>query len=343
MSTTKKRVAIVGASGFTGKEAFRLLEQHPDVDLAGLWSARTEPSARQEYGGRLHEPRSLPLDLEALAGCDAVLLCAPHDASASLAPRLLEHVPLVLDLSAAYRLRDPELYPRFYGFEHPAKGLLQERVYGLTEWARASLRAARLVACPGCYVTSVLLPLLALRDAGVVAEDDIIADCKSGVSGAGKAANAITHFASVHDDFRAYGVGTHRHEPEIREQFESDRVFFTPHLLPLFRGILTTLHLRAKSGVRAPQAREAMAARYEQDPFVQIRDAGLPSIADVAGSNRCVIGVADHGDRLVVVSCLDNLVKGAAGQAIQNLNIALDLPETAGLGPVRDAIPGWGS
>ena len=336
-----KRVAIVGASGFTGKEAYRLLAEHPDVEVAGLWSARTEPSPRQDYGGGLHEVTSQPLDVEALEGCDAVLLCAPHDASASLAPKLLDKVPLVLDLSAAYRLRDAQLYPRFYNFEHPAPELLQERVYGLTEWTRDELPGARLVACPGCYVTSVLLPLLALREAKLLTDDDIIADCKSGVSGAGKGANAITHFASVSEDFRAYGVGTHRHEPEIREQFGSDRVFFTPHLLPVFRGILTTLHLRAKNGATARDVRRALTARYAQDPFVQIRENGLPSLAEVQGSNRCVIGVADHSSRIVVVSCIDNLVKGAAGQAVQNLNIALGLSETAGLGPVHAAIPGW--
>lgn len=339
-TATKKRVAIVGASGFTGKEALRLLAQHPHVEVAGLYSARSgEATAASTYAGALHEAPSASLDLGALQGCDAVLLCAPHEASATLVPDLLEVVPLVLDLSAAYRFRDAALYPRFYGFEHPAKPLLEERVYGLTEFARDDVRRARLIACPGCYVTSALLPLLALRDAGLLEDGDIIADCKSGVSGAGKAASEVTHFASVHEDFRAYGVGTHRHEPEIREQFGSERVYFTPHLLPIFRGILTTLHLRARGG--ADRVRAALQARFADEVFVSVREQGLPAVSEAQGSNRCVLGVASHGDRVVVVSVLDNLVKGASGQAIQNLNVALGLPETAGLAPVHAAIPGW--
>lgn len=335
-----KRVAVVGASGFTGKEAIRLLAAHPSIEISGLWSARSEPSPQQEYRGALHEVPSGALDLDALAGCDAVLLCAPHRASATLAPKILERGPRVIDLSAAYRLADATQYPRFYDFEHPHPELLSERVYGLTEWARDDLRTAKLIANPGCYVTSVLLPMLALRAAGLVDESsDVIADCKSGVSGAGKAATQVTHFASVYDDFRAYGVGTHRHQPEIREQLGSERVYFTPHLLPLFRGILTTLHLRCTASADA--ARTALRDRYEGDPFVTVLADGLPTLADVQGSNRCVLGVAAHGDRLVVVSCLDNLVKGAAGQAIQNLNVALDLEESAGLGPVVPVIPGW--
>ncbi|MCA8968198.1 MAG: N-acetyl-gamma-glutamyl-phosphate reductase [Planctomycetes bacterium] len=336
----KRRVAVVGASGFTGKEALRLLAQHPHVEVTGVYSARSgEASAAETYAGALREPVSASLDLDALGTNDAVLLCAPHEASATLVPQLLESVPLVLDLSAAYRLRDAAMYPRFYGFEHPAPDLLEERVYGLTEFAREELRNTRLVACPGCYVTSVLLPLLALRDAGLLTDDDVIADCKSGVSGAGKAATGVTHFASVHEDFRAYGVGTHRHEPEIREQFASDRVYFTPHLLPIFRGILSTLHLRADGD--ANSVREALRTRFEGEPFVSVLDKGLPAVSEAQTSNRCVLGVASHGDRIVVVSCIDNLVKGASGQAIQNLNVALDLPETAGLEPVHAAIPGW--
>lgn len=342
LPASKRRVAIVGASGFTGKECYRLLAEHPSIEVAGMWSARREPSPHQEYAGSLHELPSLALDLDAIGACDAAMLCAPHQASAELAPAILERGARVIDLSAAYRLRDPQLYPRFYGFEHPHPELLETRVYGLTEWAHDALADARLVANPGCYVTSALLPMMALRAAGLVDDDaDIIADCKSGVSGAGKGATPVTHFASVYDDFRAYGVGTHRHEPEIREQLGSDAIYFTPHLLPLFRGILTTLHFRTKGAASASEVRAALQARYEASAFVQVLEDGLPSLAAVQGSNRCVLGVAAHGDRVVVVSCLDNLVKGAAGQAVQNLNVALGLDETAGLGPTVAAIPGW--
>ncbi len=340
-----KRVAIVGTSGFTGKECLRLLANHPGVKDVILMSARDAPSPPTQYRGALAEPPSQPFDAEVLTGLDAVFVCAPHDASAALVPLLLERVHTVIDLSAAFRLSDPALYPLHYGFAHPAPMLLASAVYGLPELGREALRDARLIANPGCYVTSVVLPVRPLLEAHCIAqESDIIADCKSGVSGAGKASTAVTHFASAHDDFRAYAVGTHRHEPEIREQTRCQRVYFTPHLLPLFRGILSTIHIVPGAGVRADDIRAALRDRYASERFVRVlaEDAGLPCIADVRQSNGCAIGVAQHGDRVVVVSCIDNLIKGAAGQAIQNFNVAFGLDEAAGLpAPTDERLQGW--
>jgi len=340
----KKRVAVVGATGFTGKECLRLLGGHEAVDVVAVMSARAEPGTPEPTPGALYEPELDPLDLDALAGTDAVLLCAPHQVAATLVPEVLERTGHVIDLSAAYRVKDTSIYETHYGFRHPHPELTQEAVFGLTEWARDELADARLVANPGCYVTSVLLALEPVLLAGCLAPgSDMIADCKSGVSGAGKSLTATTHFASVHEDFRAYSVGVHRHEPEMREHLGSDRLFFTPHLLPIFRGILATIHVTPAPGHDPGSIRDALRERYRDEPFVGVRAANeaLPCIADVQGTNRCEIGVAAHGDRAILVSCLDNLIKGAAGQAIQNLNCVLGLDETTGLLTPSLAPRGW--
>ncbi|PIE22054.1 MAG: N-acetyl-gamma-glutamyl-phosphate reductase [Planctomycetota bacterium] len=343
--SAKLRVGLLGASGFTGKECLLWLGRHPNIELVTVMSARKDPALDPNpYPGAMQEPRATAYDPKALQGLDAVFVCTPHETAAKLVPDFIDSVRTTIDLSAAFRLRDPGLYQSFYGFEHPAVELLNERVYGLSEWARAELLGARLIANPGCYVSSVLLPLRALEEEDALApETDIIADCKSGVSGAGKGLSSVTHFSSVHDDFRAYGVGSHRHEPEIRQELGSDRVYFTPHLLPVFRGILSTLHLAPKSGHDADSIREILKDRYACDPFIVVHEADqpLPCLAEVQRSNRCHLGTAQHGDRIVVVSCLDNLVKGAAGQAIQNFNLAFELDEEAGLSDGSQAPRGW--
>ena len=336
------RIAVLGTSGFTGKECLRLLGAHPGFEVSATLSLREEPGEGLSYPGALREDSSDALDLARLEGVDAVLVCGPHEQSADLVPGLLEVVPRVIDLSAAFRLADPTLYPTYYGFEHPRADLLESRVFGLTEWARADLPTAQLVANPGCYVTSVLLPLKALLAKGCVADgSSIIADCKSGVSGAGKTLGPSTHFASVHEDFRAYAVGAHRHEPEIREQSGLDRVYFTPPLLPVFRGILSTLHLEPSPGMSVDDLRAVLADRYRDEPFVEVLEEGLPCLSEVQVTNLCRIGLAQHDDRIVLVSCLDNLIKGAAGQAIQNLNAMFGLPETLGLAVTSLAPQGW--
>lgn len=326
----KQRAAIVGASGYTGRELLRLLAHHPRLTAEVAMTAR--PGAAPEPPASPNEPVIEALDLDRLDAVDAVFLCTPHGAASGIAVAALARGKPVVDLSADFRLQDPAVYQRTYGTAHPAPELLQQAVYGLTEHARQAVGSARLVANPGCYPTSILLPLLPLLANGLVdAHAPIVADSKSGVSGAGKAPSDRTHFGNVHENFLAYGIGTHRHLPEIWQQAGTERVVFTPHLLPVFRGILTTLYLQPAAGVSAAAMRSCLAERYAGEPFVRVYDRGLPELSSVQQTNRCDIAVADSGPLVVVVSAIDNLVKGASGQALQNMNRMLGLPETDGL------------
>ena len=317
-------MAIVGTSGYAGRELQRLIQGHPGLDEPLLLSARggSAPAGVTEYEG------------SALRGTEVVFLCTPHGAAQPLVRDALEQGCRVVDLSADFRLRDPAQYAAAYGAEHAAPDLLPEAVYGLTEHARARLPEARLVANPGCYPTSVLLPLIPLAKAGLVDNrTPVVCDAKSGVSGAGNTPTAANVFGAVHDNFRAYAVGGHRHAPEIRQESGMADVLFVPHLLPVFRGILSTIYLRPAPGATVAGMREHLRACWEHEPFVQLLDEadGQPQLADVQRTNRCVVAVTDQGGFAVVTSVIDNLVKGAAGQAIQNVNLMLGFPETAGL------------
>ncbi|MCB9879272.1 MAG: N-acetyl-gamma-glutamyl-phosphate reductase [Planctomycetes bacterium] len=323
-------VAIVGASGYTGRELMRLLRHHPQLRLASAMTAR--PGSQPEPPALPCDPTVEALDLDRLADVDGVFLCTPHGAAASIAADLLARGTRVVDLSADFRLRDPQAYARTYAAEHPAPALLGEAVYGLTEHARDAVAKARLCANPGCYPTSILLPLLPLLQNGLVADGQpIVADSKSGTSGAGKAPGERTHFGNVHENFCAYGVGTHRHAPEIWQQAGTERIVFTPHLLPTFRGILSTIYVPPATGVTADQVRDCLAERYAAEPFVSVYQKGLPELRCVQMTNECHVAVAPSGPYVVVVSVIDNLVKGASGQALQNMNVMLGLDETAGL------------
>ena len=318
-----KRACVVGATGYAGRELCALLARHPDLQLVTRMSTRP---------GTVSDPQLAPLDPAALGDFDAVFLCTPHGSAAPLAQAALAGGATVVDVSADFRLRDPALYQATYGVEHPCPDLLDVAVYGLTEHARPALTGARLVANPGCYATAVLLGLLPLLRSGLV--DDtapIVADAKSGVSGAGKRPSEITHYANVHENFSAYAVGTHRHTPEIHQAAETDRIVFVPHLLPCFRGILATLYLQPASGNDAESMRECLQAAYSGETFVHVTAAGTPELREVQHTNHCRLGVAQAGPLVVVVSVIDNLVKGAAGQALQNMNLALGLEESAGL------------
>ncbi|MBX3461954.1 MAG: N-acetyl-gamma-glutamyl-phosphate reductase [Planctomycetes bacterium] len=325
-----KRAAIVGASGYTGRELLTLLARHPGLRAEVVMTAR--PGAEPEPPADPDEPAIAPFDAGRLAEVDGVFLCTPHGAASEVARAALARGARVVDLSADFRLRDPAAYARAYGSAHPAPDLLAQAVYGLTEHARAALGGARLVANPGCYPTSILLPLLPLLAAGLVdAAAPIVADSKSGVSGAGKTPSERTHFGSVHENCLAYGVGVHRHLPEIHQAAGTDRIVFTPHLLPAFRGILTTLYLQPAAGVTAEAMRGCLQERYAGEPFVHVRARGLPELRHVRHRNRCDLAVAASGPLVVVVAALDNLRKGAASQALQNMNLLLGLPETDGL------------
>lgn len=325
-------VALLGASGYAGRELRALVDRHPHLRLAAAMSSRA--GVEPPPPALPVDPIIDPLDLDRLDDVDLVFLCTPHGAAAPLALAALERGVRVVDLSADFRLRDAALYARVYGVEHPAPGLLAEAVYGLTEYARTDLVGAQLVANPGCYPTAALLALRPLLIAGLLDRDaPVVIDAKSGLSGAGRSASATTHFGNVHDNFRAYGVGTHRHAPEIEQEFGgSAPIVFTPHLLPVFRGILETIYVHPARGVDADAIRAALAARYVDEPFVAVYERGLPELDRVQRTNACHLGVAANGPLVCLVSAIDNLVKGAAGQALQNANIVLGLPETAGLG-----------
>ncbi len=326
----RRPVGIVGASGYVGQELTRLLAQHPALVVRERMTARpgVVPDAPES---EFDEPLSA-LDVEAFSTLEGVFLCTPHGAATELARAALAAGCKVVDLSADFRLRDPTRYAAAYGQAHGAPELLGEAVYGLTEHAREGLDRARLVANPGCYPTAVLLPLLPLLAAGAIdGESPIIADCKSGLSGAGKTPSAKSHFGAVHENFQAYSVGDHRHAPEIHQEARTERIVFVPHLLPVFRGILATIYVTPAPGTSAADLRSILASRYEGERFVRVLGRSMPRLSDVQRTNLCAIGLADAWGQVVIVSVIDNLVKGAAGQAIQNMNRLLSIDEGAGL------------
>ncbi len=333
------RVGIYGATGYTGLELTRLLWRHPVVEVAFVTSGSRAGDRLSQVHPQAPDLTLVDPDRAPAGDVDCALLCLPHAASAERAVTLLDAGLRVIDLSADFRLRDADTYRQWYDHEHPAPALLSEAIYGLTEHARTRLPGARLVANPGCYATSILLPLLPLVEAGAL-RGSIIADSKSGVSGAGRVPRPHTHFVEVQEGFSAYAIGrAHRHLPEMEQALagrgQAPPLIFSPHLLPVRRGILSTLYLELAPGWSHGRLRERLSAAYQGEPFVQLLEPGaLPSLAHVQRTNRCVIGSAPAGEgRAILVSCLDNLVKGAAGQAVQNLNAMFGLDETVGLEP----------
>lgn len=325
------RVGVAGATGYAGQELVRLLARHPAADLrlamaSGATGGRPAPALARVWPGEV-----APLDPDRLAAdLDAVFLAVPEQAAAQLAPALVAAGRRVFDLSGAFRLRDRALRERWYPHSpEPPAGA----AYGLTELDRAAVRDARLVACPGCYPTAALLALRPLQAAGLLRPDaGVVIDAKSGVSGAGKTPSERTHFSECHGNVGAYGVFAHRHAAEIEQELGLD-VTFVPHLVPLDRGILETIYVRLRAGAASDEVAAAYQAAYAGAPFVRLTGDALPEIKHVAYTNFCDIGWKVDGDtgRLVIVACIDNLVKGAAGQAVQNFNVAFDLDERAGL------------
>jgi N-acetyl-gamma-glutamyl-phosphate reductase len=322
-------VAVAGATGYTGQELLRILSRHPSVrvTLATVSGTQTRrlPALARVWNGTL-----TPLDPDALLReADVVFLAMPDTAAAELAPRLLDGGVRVIDLSGAFRLRSEDLRTRWYP---ETRGLPAGTAYGLTEIERGHVRQARLVANPGCYPTAALLALTPLVKAGVLRDgSDIIVDAKSGVSGAGKSPTERTHFSEVHGSLSAYGVFGHRHGAEI-EQGVGRSITFTPHLLPIDRGILETIYASVATGTTDDQLAAVYDRAYANEPFVRVTGTELPEIKHVVHTNFCDIGWRlDGKGRLILVAVIDNLVKGASGQAVQNLNVMLDLPEQSGL------------
>lgn len=331
-----KRVGIIGASGYTGAELLRLCAQHPDVHVeratgdsqAGTLAAQLYPSLAAEYPDLVFEEYSK----ESFVGLDVVFLAVPHEAALEIAPDLVGNVGCVIDLSAAFRLKDSSLYPQWYGFEHTQPELLAEAVYGLPELYRSELGGARLIATPGCYVTAASLALTPLVRSGLIEATGVIVDAASGVTGAGRALKHTSMFATVDEDFTAYGLLDHRHTPEI-EQVTGAQVLFTPHLAPMNRGILATCYARPKDA--APTTASLLAALagfYRDEPFIVVRPQ-VPSTKATLGSN-CVHLTARFDERtghVMVLAALDNIAKGASGGAVQAMNVAMGMTETHGL------------
>jgi len=325
------RVAVAGATGYAGQELLRILARHTAVRLAMATSSTRESAARPLPSlSRLFTGTLTPLDAEALAReADLVFLALPDTTSAHLAPTLLSAGCRVVDISGAFRLRDQAARATWYP---EAAALPPETAYGLTEWERPAIASARLVANPGCYPTTSLLALKPLVSAGLLVDGcDIIIDAKSGVSGAGKTPTDRTHFSEVHGSLSAYGVFAHRHGVEI-EQGVGRQVTFTPHLVPLDRGILATIYVRVPPGTTEETLGDIYAHAYADAAFVRLVGTALPEIKHVAHTNFCDIGWrVDPSGRAILVSVLDNLVKGAAGQAVQNMNVMLGFDERTGL------------
>lgn len=343
--TDPVRVAVIGATGYTGFELARLLLRHPKLPTPTFFlrngdAART-PRCLSEIFPQLRGIADAPCGAyspDAVADSAAVaFLATPHEASLEWVPELVGRGLRVVDLSGAYRFREPGTLARWYGLEARAADGAGTAVYGLPELYADALPGARLVANPGCYPTSVILALRPLVEAGWVdRRAGVVCDCKSGASGAGKEPKRETHFVEVHGNFRAYGLFTHRHTPEIADHtgLAETEFIFTTHLLPVARGILSTVYVRLAEPRAAEQVEQLYRASYAGRPMVRIWPAGkLPELQHVAHTNFCDIGFAldAAGARLVVVSCLDNLGKGAAGQAVQNLNLMLGLEEDTGL------------
>ena len=324
------RVGIAGATGYAGQELLRLLARHPGASVTvAMGSSATSTPRELPALAHLWSGHVVALDLDVLASeTDVVFLALPEEASAAVAPQLLAHGRRVFDLSGAFRLKDDNARAKWYPH---TKQLPDGTLYGLTEHARQRLASARLVSCPGCYPTAAALAIKPLVAAGLVA-GEIVIDAKSGVSGAGKAPTERTHFSEAHGSVSAYKVFAHRHAAEI-EQEVGRPVTFVPHLVPLDRGILETIYLRVPQGTTDATIAAAYAAAYTGACFVRITGTALPAIKQVAWSNFCDIGWAldEPTSRLVVVSVIDNLVKGAAGQAVQNFNVAYGFNERTGL------------
>lgn len=322
------RVAIAGASGYAGQELVRLLARHPGVALTAAMSSGGE-TRRLPALARIWDGEVRPLDVESLAASnDVVFLGLPEAAAAPVGTTLVSRGVRVIDLSGAFRLRDEGLRTRWY----PETAALPDgTLYALPERSRAALPSARLVSCPGCYPTAALLALQPLADAGLLT-GDVIIDAKSGVSGAGKASTDRTHFSENHGSAAAYGIFSHRHAAEM-EQALARPITFVPHLVPLNRGILETIYVKAVSGTTPAAIGATFHAAYLDAPFVRLRDEGLPEIKHVAYTPFCDIGwrLDEATGRLVIVACLDNLLKGAASQAVQNFNLMCGLDERAGL------------
>ena len=339
------KVTVIGATGYAGAELMRILSSHANATVVHAvsksFSGQHMESIYPSFSGRDIPLEQMDIDAAA-ADSDIVFTCLPHGTSAQVVPQLLMHGVRVIDLSGDFRYTDAAVYEKWYARKHTAKDLLSESVYGMPELYRSKIKDARLIGNPGCYTTSAILALYPLLKSGLVKPGGIIVDAKSGATGAGRSADTTLSFCEVSGNARAYGVGTHRHTSEIEQELsfaagEPVTLSFTPHLLPVKRGIISTMYATPLGGVSAGQIYDVYKV-YADEPFVKVYEGSLPELKHVVGSNNCTIGFVldERVGRLIVVSCIDNLIKGAAGQAVQNMNIMCGLEENDGLSDI-----GW--
>ena len=337
------KAGIVGITGYTGEELLKILSKHPDVKIVGLYG-RAESETR-ELKNIYPQFEKLNLKIEPLnvdkikSSCDVVFLALPHAVAFAVVPKLLDAGVKVIDLSADFRLSNPDVYEKWYKVNHTAKEYISQAVYGVSELNGASIKQARLVANPGCYPTTVALGLAPAIKEGIVDLSGIIIDSKSGISGAGRKSTE-EYYENEHPNFKAYKIaGTHRHIPEIEQELsvlsgKDVTIVFTPHIMPVERGMLSTIYVNLTKDLPSAEIIERYKEFYKSKPFVKVYDDGeLPGIMSVVNTNMCEIGlkVDKRTNKLVIVSVIDNLVKGASGQAVQNMNIMFGLDETAGL------------
>lgn len=337
------KVAIIGATGYGGAELVRILHNHPRVSIHSIHAsslygeplANSYPHMQTLVNNRIEE-----VDMNKLATeVDLVFTATPSGIARDIAPQFIEHGVKVIDISGDFRIKDRSQYSEWYGLEAANEQLLNEAVYGLTEWMTEDLSDTRIIANPGCFPTGILLGLLPLVNEDVVEENSIIIDAKTGVSGAGKGISPATHYAETNDNFKIYKANEHQHTPEIEQGLRMlneniGPITFSPHLAPMTRGIMATMYVNAKRPMTKEQVLELFKERYKNDFFVRVRELGqFPTTKEVSGSNFCDIGVTydERTNRITVVTVIDNLVKGASGQAVQNMNKLIGIDEKTGI------------
>ncbi|RKY37118.1 MAG: N-acetyl-gamma-glutamyl-phosphate reductase [Candidatus Omnitrophota bacterium] len=335
------KAAVIGATGYAGEELLKILVRHPEVEITHLVAKIDQPCAISlifpYFAHILDLECGNEINVEEICKhSDVVFLALPHRVSMEIAPAFLRAGKKVIDFSADYRLKDTDEYEKWYGIEHKSKEFVQESVYGLCELNREKIRNARLIANPGCFPTGAILGCAPFFKAKIVLPE-IILDAKTGVSGAGRKASLPLLFSEVNESFKAYKICQHQHSPEIVQEIEniageSVPLIFVPHLIPVNRGILSAIYLRLKENISVFEAVDICRKFYHLEPFIRVRNADVfPEIKDVAYSNFCDIGIKISGKQLVIIAVIDNLVKGASGQAVQNLNLMFGLEETLGL------------
>ena len=343
MAADTLKIGVLGASGYTGADLVRLLATHPNAEIRVLTAnQQAGQPMRKVYPhlGRLDLPDLVKWEDADWSGLDVAFCGLPHGTTQEIVAQMPDHLKVV-DLSADFRLRDPDVYAEWYGHEHRALQLQKQAVYGLTELNREAVTAARLVACPGCYPTAALLALVPIVETGQIDASDVVIDAKSGTTGAGRKVAQQLLFAEVGEGIHPYGISKHRHAPEMEQEIglaaggAAVHVSFTPHLMPMNRGELVSCYVRLSQGESADSLRARLAERYAREPFVRVLEPGeSPATRNVRGSNYAVMNVfADRiPGRAIVICAIDNLVKGSSGQAIQNMNLMTGLAEATGLG-----------